>query len=100
MSRKQSGTFSKFIAIVFTLAALLSGCGSIPSVPTDTEQTKMSRAEDNYYQIINGTLDAVSDGYAKDRGYAIYFNFDDHKFLLDTGDNETSFVGNLKKLPG
>ncbi len=29
-------------------------------------------AEDNYYQIINGSLGTVSDGYLKDRGYSVY----------------------------
>ncbi len=57
---------------------------------------KTAWAEDNYYQIINGSLDTVSDGYAKDRGYSVYFNFEGNQFLLDTGDNEHSFVGNLK----
>ncbi len=53
-------------------------------------------AEENYYQIINGSPDAVSDGYVKDRGYSVYFNFEGSKFLLDTGDNENTFVGNLR----
>ena len=103
MFGKQSGIFLKFIAPVFSLAALLSGCGSIPSVPMVAEQAERLWVDDNYYQIINGTLDAVSDGYAKDRGYTVYFNFGGNRFLLDTGywildtgDSETSFVGNLK----
>ena len=96
MFGKQSGIFLKFIAPVFSLAALLSGCGSIPSVPMVAEQAERLWVDDNYYQIINGTLDAVSDGYVKDRGYTVYFNFSGNRFLLDTGDSETSFVGNLK----
>ena len=53
-------------------------------------------AEENYYQIINGSVESVSDKFVKDRGYSIFFNFQGKKFLLDTGDNEHTFTGNLK----
>lgn len=57
---------------------------------------KTGWAEENYFQIINGTRDSVSDDFIRDRGYSVYFNFEGKKFLLDTGDNEISFIGNLK----
>jgi len=53
-------------------------------------------AEENYFQIINGTRDAISDDFVRDRGYTVYFNYEGKKFLLDTGDNEHSFISNLK----
>jgi 7,8-dihydropterin-6-yl-methyl-4-(beta-D-ribofuranosyl)aminobenzene 5'-phosphate synthase len=52
-------------------------------------------AEENYYQIINGTVEAVSEDFIKDSGYAVYFNYEGKKFLLDTGNNENTFVSNL-----
>jgi len=52
-------------------------------------------AEENYYQIINGTVEAVSDDFIKDSGYAVYFNYEDKKFLLDTGNNENTLISNL-----
>jgi len=57
---------------------------------------KTGWAEENYFQIINGTVEAVDDTFVRDRGYAVFFNFEGKKFLLDTGDNESSFIGNLK----
>ncbi|MCP4429428.1 MAG: MBL fold metallo-hydrolase [Gammaproteobacteria bacterium] len=54
------------------------------------------RAEKNYFQIINGTRDAVSDDFIQDRGYTVYFNYDGKKFLLDTGNSEHSLIRNLK----
>lgn len=53
-------------------------------------------AEENYYQIINGSVEAVNDNFIKDRGYSVYFSYDGKKFLLDTGDNVSSFVDNMK----
>ena len=58
--------------------------------------SKPAWAEDNYYQIINGSVDSVSDEYEKDRGYTIYFKFEGKQFLLDTGFYQSSFFGNLK----
>ena len=52
-------------------------------------------AEENYYQIINGTVEAVSDDFIKDTGYAVYFSYEGKKFLLDTGNNENTLVSNL-----
>jgi len=53
-------------------------------------------ADKNYYQIINGSVEAVNDNFIKDRGYSVYFSYDGKKFLLDTGDNVSSFVDNMK----
>lgn len=58
--------------------------------------SKTAWAEDNYYQIINGSVDSVSDGYDRDGGYTIYFNFEGRQFLLDTGYYQSSFFGNLE----
>ncbi len=52
-------------------------------------------AEENYYQIINGTVEAVSEDFIKDSGYAVYFNYEGKKFLLDTGNNENTLISNL-----
>ena len=52
-------------------------------------------AEENYYQIINGTVEAVSEDFIKDSGYAVYFNYEGKKFLLDTGNNEKTLISNL-----
>ena len=53
-------------------------------------------ADKSYYQIINGSVEAVNDNFIKDRGYSFYFSYDGKKFLLDTGDNVSSFVDNMK----
>ena len=53
-------------------------------------------AEENYYQIINGSVEAVSDDFIKDSGYTVFFNYEGKKFLLDTGYNENNLVNNLK----
>jgi metal-dependent hydrolase (beta-lactamase superfamily II) len=53
-------------------------------------------AQENYYQIINGSVEAVNDNFINDRGYSVYFSYDGKKFLLDTGDNVSSFVDNMK----
>ena len=74
---------------------LLPACATQIQEPLEKE-TGEAWPEDNYYQIINGSLDTVNDGYVKDRGYSVYFSFEGSKFLLDTGDNENNFVGNLR----
>ncbi|MDH3379824.1 MAG: MBL fold metallo-hydrolase [Gammaproteobacteria bacterium] len=53
-------------------------------------------AQENFYQIINGSLDAVDDSFASDRGYSVFVSYDDQKFLFDVGLRKESFLGNLK----
>jgi len=53
-------------------------------------------AEENYFQIINGTRDAVSDDFIRDSGYSVFVSYDDQKFLFDVGEKKKSFLGNLK----
>lgn len=53
-------------------------------------------SEDNYYQIINGSAEAVNNTFHSDRGYSVYFNFDGKRFLYDVGLKKKSFLNNLK----
>jgi len=54
------------------------------------------RAEENYYQIINGTQPTVNDNFINDRGYSVYVNFDGQRFLYDVGLKKKSFLGNME----
>ena len=53
-------------------------------------------AEENYFQIINGSVEAVNSKFITDRGYSVYFNFDGKKFLYDVGQKKKSFLNNMK----
>jgi len=53
-------------------------------------------AEENYYQIINGTVDAINNNFITDRGYSVYVNFDGLRFLFDVGHKKKSFLGNME----
>jgi metal-dependent hydrolase (beta-lactamase superfamily II) len=53
-------------------------------------------AEENYYQIINGSVDAINNNFITDRGYSVYVNYDGSRFLYDVGYKKKSFLGNLK----
>ena len=72
------------VRLLWVAVLLLPACTTQIQEPLE-KQTAEIRAEDNYYQIINGSLDTVNDGYVKDRGYSVYFNFEGSKFLLDAG---------------
>ncbi len=58
--------------------------------------TRSVWAQENFYQIINGSLDAVEDDFKRDRGYSVFVSYDDQKFLFDVGEKKKSFLGNLK----
>lgn len=53
-------------------------------------------ADENYFQIINDTSPAVNPDYRRDRGYALYVNYEEKSFLTDTGISKTSLVKNMK----
>lgn len=53
-------------------------------------------AEENYFQIINGSVEAVNSKFITDQGYSVYFNFDGKKFLYDVGQKKKSFLNNMK----
>jgi len=53
-------------------------------------------AEENYYQLINGTVDAINNNFITDRGYSVYVNYDGLRFLYDVGYKKKSFLGNMK----
>ena len=53
-------------------------------------------AEENYYQIINGSVDAINNNFITDRGYSVYVNYDGRRFLYDVGYKKKSFLGNMK----
>jgi metal-dependent hydrolase (beta-lactamase superfamily II) len=57
---------------------------------------KIGLAEENYFQIINGSIRAVNQDFVQDRGYAIYVSYDGKRFLMDTGIKEKNFARNLK----
>lgn len=69
------------LAIVFLIALLVPRTGW---------------AEANYFQMINGNAKAVTDNYIRDLGYAIYFDFENKQFLLDTGHSLNNFIKNLE----
>jgi metal-dependent hydrolase (beta-lactamase superfamily II) len=53
-------------------------------------------ADENYFQVINDLIPAVSEEYVIDNGYAVYVSYDGKKILMDTGVKEKNFVRNLK----
>ncbi len=57
---------------------------------------RIGLAEENYFQIINGSVEVVNNNFHSDRGYSIYFNFDGKRFLYDVGLKKKSFLNNLK----
>lgn len=59
-------------------------------------QTGTGWADENYFQIINDLIPAVSEEYVLDNGYAVYISYEGKKILLDTGVKEKNFVRNLK----
>lgn len=55
-----------------------------------------ARADENYYQIINDSWEAVDENFVTDRGYSVYFNYDGQRFLFDVGLKKKSFLGNME----
>ncbi len=52
-------------------------------------------ADENFYQIINGSGPSVNQDFRLDLGYAVYVSYEGKKFLFDTGISENSLVRNL-----
>ncbi len=73
--------------VVCASIILLFICLSAPGVGS---------AEENFFQIINGSITPVNPDFASDRGYAVYVSYAGKKFLMDTGISETSWVNNMK----
>ena len=56
---------------------------------------KIGWADENFFQIINGSGPAVNQDFTLDRGYAVYVSYEGKRFLMDTGISKTSLVRNL-----
>ena len=88
--KKQKGKSEGFLGICrafFVSKVLLFLCLSTPGA---------GWAQENFFQIINGSITKVSPEFTRDSGYAVYVSYEDKRFLLDTGISKTSFVNNLK----
>ena len=57
---------------------------------------RIGLAQENYFQIINGSVEPVNNTFLSDRGYSVYFSFDGKRFLYDVGQKKKSFLNNLK----
>jgi 7,8-dihydropterin-6-yl-methyl-4-(beta-D-ribofuranosyl)aminobenzene 5'-phosphate synthase len=53
-------------------------------------------AQEDFYQIINDSVDAVDENFTSDRGYSVFVSYDNQKFLFDVGEEKASFLGNMK----
>ncbi len=57
---------------------------------------KIGWADENFFQIINGSGPAVNQDFTLDRGYAVYVSYEGKRFLMDTGITKKSLVRNMK----
>lgn len=74
--------------VVCASIILLFICLSAPGVG--------SAAEENFFQIINGSITSVNQDFTQDYGYAVYVSYEGKKFLMDTGTGKAILVKNMK----
>ncbi len=70
-------------------------CFIIVSLFVFLNAPKIGWADENFFQLINGTGPAVNKEFTLDPGYAVYVSYEGKRFLLDTGIGKKSLVRNL-----